>query len=167
MGDIIQLRSPIDPNTDAGRAFVVDATRAGEGLITDKELQEKYDLSPADWQNVIKDTALGRAIRDERDRRVRNGTAARESAAKHFVKAPTILAGIMESVSSNPRHVIEAAKEIRQVAAGNSDDHPSKGEMFSIVINLGSDHVERHEFDVTPKPQPDLNLEDKPDGNEW
>jgi len=28
MGDIIQLRGPIDLNTDLGRAFVVDATRA-------------------------------------------------------------------------------------------------------------------------------------------
>jgi hypothetical protein len=127
MSDIVQLRSPIDFNSDLGRAFVVDATRAGEGLITDAELQEKYELSPTDWQNITKDRKLGRAIRDERDRRVRNGTAARESAARHFVKAPTILAGIMESEASSPRHVIEAAKEIRQVAAGNSDDGPSQG----------------------------------------
>ena len=77
MGDVIQLRSPIDLNSDLGRAFVVDATRAGEGLISDKELQEIYDLSPADWQNIVKDTALGRAIRAERDRRVRTGIAAR------------------------------------------------------------------------------------------
>src|SRR6478672_11839634 len=97
MGDMVQLRSPIDFNSDLGRAFVVDATRAGEGLITDAELQEKYELSPTDWQSITKDRRLGRAIRDERDRRVRNGTAARESAARHFVKAPTILAGIMES----------------------------------------------------------------------
>jgi hypothetical protein len=69
---------------------------------------------------------------------VRNGTAAREMAARHFVKAPTILAGIMENAASNPRHVIEAAKEIRQVAAGNSDDKgSSQGKKFSIVINLG------------------------------
>src|SRR6476660_7396975 len=117
MGEIIKLHSsPIDINTDVGRAFVVDATRAGEGLITDKELQEKYELSPADWQNITKDMALGRAVRAERERRLLNGVAARESAARHFVKAPTILAGIMESESSNPRHVIEAAKEIRAVA---------------------------------------------------
>jgi hypothetical protein len=38
MGDIVKLRSPIDLDTDLGHAFVVDATRAAEGLITDKEL---------------------------------------------------------------------------------------------------------------------------------
>ena len=130
--DIIPLRAPIDIHSDIGRAFIIDATRAGEGLLADKELQEIYDLSPADWQSIIKDTALGKAIRTERDRRVRTGIAAREAAAKHFVKAPGILAGIMENAASNPRHVIEAAKEIRQVAAGNSDDGPtSQGDKIS------------------------------------
>ena len=122
MGEVISLQSaPIDLHTDTGHRFVVDCTRAGEGLITDKELQEKYELSPADWQNITKDMALGRAVRAERERRMLDGTAARESAARHFVKAPTILAGIMESRGIQPSHVIEAAKEIRAVAAvGNS-----------------------------------------------
>jgi hypothetical protein len=164
VGDVVQLRSPIDLNTDLGRTFVVDATGAAEGLLTDQELQEAYELTPADWIAITKDTALGRAIRDERARRVRNGTAARESAARHFVKAPTILAGIMENQASNPRHVIEAAKEIRAVAAGGATDHPSQTEKFMIVLNLGSDHIERHEVDITPKPQVDL---ERDDGDQW
>jgi len=169
MGDMVQLRSPIDITTDLGRAFVTDCTRAGEGLVSDDEIREKYDLSPADWAAVTKDRGLGRAIRDERDRRVRNGTAARESAARHFAKAPTILAGIMENEASSPRHVIEAAKEIRQVAAGNSDDGPSQGgERFVITINLGSD-TERYEFDATPnkaRPLEPDHPDDKP-GENW
>ena len=69
---------------------------------------------------------------------------ARESAAKHFVKAPTILAGIMENALSNPRHVIEASKELRATAAGSSDsDSPTDSEKFFIVINLGDDCVTR------------------------
>ena len=36
MGDIVQLRSPIDLTSDLGHAFVVDATRAAEGLLTDE-----------------------------------------------------------------------------------------------------------------------------------
>jgi predicted component of type VI protein secretion system len=134
-------------------------------LITDKELAEKYDLSPADWQNITKDKALGRAIRAERERRLLNGTAARESAARHFVRAPTVLAGIMDSETSNPRHVIEAAKEIRAVAtAGNGADNPMKGELFSIVINLGEDCVTRKEFDLAPDKA--RRLEEKSDGDE-
>ena len=89
MSDVAILRSvPIDLTSELGRQFVVDCTRAGEGLITDKELQEIYELSPADWIGITKNVALGRAIRAERDRRVRNGTAAREAACKHLVKAP-------------------------------------------------------------------------------
>jgi hypothetical protein len=166
MGDIIQLRSPIDINTDAGRAFVVDATRAGEGLISDQDLQQKYELSAADWRTIEKDEALGRAIRDERDRRLRSGVAAREAAAKHFVKMPAILAGIAENVASNPRLIIEAAKEIRQAAAGSGDDGPSARETISIVINLGNDVGDRIErtFDVKPR-QLDLDLESKSDGD--
>lgn len=83
MGEIVTLFSTsIDLNSDAGHQFVTDATRAAEGLITDKELAEKYELSPADWQNITKDMALGRAVRAERERRVLNGVAARESAAR-------------------------------------------------------------------------------------
>jgi hypothetical protein len=170
MSDVIPLHSPIDLNSDRGHAFVTDATRAAEGLLTDKELQDIYELTPADWIAITKDTALGRAVRDERARRVRNGTAARESAARHFVKMPDVLARIAENQASNPRHVIEAAKEIRQVAAGNSDDKGSpQGEKFSIVINLGADHIERYEVDVTPNKSQQLELdpEGKPDGNEW
>jgi hypothetical protein len=115
MDDLVVLRGisvPLD--STAGHAFVTDCTRAGEGLISDKELQEKYELSPVDWQNIIKDTALGHAIRAERDRRVLNGTAAREAACRHFTKVPTILDQIMSNEYASARHRIEAAKEIRQ-----------------------------------------------------
>ena len=40
MGDVVSLsNTPIDLNTDTGHQFVVDCTRAGEGLITDRELR--------------------------------------------------------------------------------------------------------------------------------
>jgi hypothetical protein len=167
MSDVIPLHSPINLDTDLGRSFVTDCTRAGEALISDDEVQEKYDLSPADWAAVTKDRALERAIRDERDRRVRNGTAARESAARFFVKGPAILDQIASDVQSNARHKIDAIRELRATATGSGDGDPaSPSEKFSIVINLGAD-VERYEFDITPDKARPLDPEDKPDGNEW
>ena len=166
MGDIVNLRSsPIDLNTDAGRRFVVDATRAAEGLISDRELAEKYEISPADWQSITKDLALGRAVRAERERRVLDGTAARESAAKHFVRTPAILAGIMENQLSNPRHVIEAAREIRAVAAtAGGGDNPMQSEKFSIVINCRPIASSDYQVDLAPnKPS---QLEGKSDADE-
>ena len=165
MGDIVQLHSPIDLNSDLGRAFIVDATRAGEGLITDQELQEKYELSLADWLAITKDKAIGRAVRSESERRVRNGSAAREAAAKHFVKAPAVLDQIMTDADSNPRHKIEAIKELRATANGGSDTHSTAaGDKFQITIVLNGD-VEKYEADITPKKSPQLDLEQEDNGN--
>ena len=179
MGDVIVLRStPVELDSDIGHAFIIDACRAGEGLVSDRELTEKYELTPKDWGNIRKDSALMRAIQAERARRVLNGTAARESAAQHFVKAPAILAGIMESELSNPRHVIEASKELRATAASNgSSDGPTNSELFVIRIDLsaGGGPVETYEKTIKPM-QIDASAEDgsnnlipwegKPDVNE-
>ena len=148
MDDVVILRSnPIDPSTDEGQAFVVDATRAAEGIITDQELTEKYELSPADWVTITKDVALGRAIRKERERRVFTGVAAREAAAKYFVKAPSILDSIMVSEQSHPKHKIEAIRELRQTATVDDADRPMQTERFVIRIDLtaGGGDVETYD----------------------
>jgi hypothetical protein len=173
MGDVLYLCStPVDITSDMGRQFVTDCTRAAEGLITDKELAEKYELSPADWQNITKDVALGRAIRAERERRVHNGAAVREAAAKHFVKAPGILDGIMSDAYSNPRHKIEAIRELRQTAIGDNTDRPAEADRFIITINLGEGHVETYNksIEINPTdgdgPNNLIPLKGKPDGDE-
>jgi hypothetical protein len=164
MGDVIKLRSgPIDLTSDEGNRFIVDATRAGENIISDQDLQEKYDLSAADLRAIAKDPAVGKAIRAERERRMLNGRAARELAAKAFVKAPGVLDDIMSSDESHPKHRIEAARELRATASGGGDEQQRAGEKFSIVINLGADCVEKYEFAHTPKPE--INLEREDDGN--
>ena len=140
MSDTIILRgTPTDLDSVVGRQFIVDCTRAAEGLISDKELAEIYEISPVDWQNIAKDAALGRAIRAERDRRVRSGIVAREAAAQHFVRAPGILGAIMDSEQSNARHRIEAIRELRQTAIPESPNSPAQSERFIIQINLGAD----------------------------
>jgi hypothetical protein len=85
MGDIVNLRSnPIDLNSDTGHQFVTDCTRAAEGLITDKELAEKYELSPADWQSITKDMASGVQFGP-------NGSAACITAPPHEKRRPSTL----------------------------------------------------------------------------
>jgi hypothetical protein len=165
MTNIVKLRSlPIDLASDVGHAFVVDATRAAEGLITDRELAEKYELSPADWRSIIKDKALGHAIRAERERRVRSGTAVREMAAKHLVKGPGILDGIMSGPDSHPKHKIEAYKELRQTASiGDSTERLPESERFIIRIDLGDGHVQT--FDKPLAPMKPL-IEDEHHGDE-
>jgi hypothetical protein len=143
---------PTDLASVIGHQFVTDCTRAGEGLITDKELVEKYEIPPDDWKEIIENTKLVRAIRAESERRVRNGEAARESAAKIFDKAPTVLGDILNDKSASPRHRIESARELRQTAIGTADSKNTAddGEKFIITINLGADHVEYYEKSRTP-----------------
>jgi hypothetical protein len=140
MNDTIILHgAPVELTSDLGHEFTENCVRAGEGLIDDRELAEIYELSPADFQAISKDAALIRAIRTVRDRRVRTGQAAREAAAKHFVKAPGILDRIMSTESSNDRHKIEAIRELRQTAIPENQNTQLQGDRFIIQINLGGE----------------------------
>ena len=164
MGDTVTLRSiPIEIASDVGHAFVVDAVRAAEGLLTDQELTEKYELSPADWQTITKNTALGHAVRAERERRVKDGTAVREMSAKHLVKGPGILDSIMVNPQANNRHRIEAFRDLRQAAGGGTDKLPESARfIISIDLTAGGGTVEH--FDVPRKPvaAPDADDADNP-----
>jgi hypothetical protein len=121
--DDVVLRGIVTDLTSAiGHQFVVDCVRAAEGLLSDNDLRDKYELSAADWENITKNAALMRAIQAERERRVRTGIAAQESAAKIFAKAPTVLGDILNDRSANPRHRIESARELRQTAIGTAEN---------------------------------------------
>jgi hypothetical protein len=82
-----------------------------------------------------------RAVQAEHERRIRNGIAAQEAAAKEFANAPTILGNILRDNQASLKHRIEAARELRQTAVGNDENTPDSGEKFTIVINLGNDKL--------------------------
>ena len=139
MGDVIVLRSsPIDLNSDIGHA-VCRRLHARRGRTAQRHrVTEKYELSPADWQNITKDMALGRAIRAERERRTLNGTAAREAAAGILSKRRefSIRSCRRKRIAATPKS--KPSKEIRAVASGGSGaDRPADTEKFIIHIDLG------------------------------
>lgn len=167
MGNVVRLRSiPVDLNSDIGHQFVTDCTRAAEGLLTDEELVQKWELSPADFRAIAKDKALGHAIRAERERRVRSGLAVRETAARHLVKGVGIVEQIMTAADTHPKHKLDAFKEMRATASiGNDSTHQlPESERFIITINLGEGHVEH--YDRPRKPDDPITLENKTDGEE-
>ena len=165
MGDVIVLRTPVDLTTDAGHQFVVDAVRAGEGLVTDSELQRKYELVLRIGERSLKTPHSFVRFKPNARGGCSPAKLHAESAAKHHVAAPGILAKIMENELSNPRHVIEASKELRATAAGSGDsDSPTNSEKFLIVINLGEDCVVRQEVDLVPKKS--IQIEGEPDVDE-
>jgi hypothetical protein len=152
--------------SDAGHSFLVDAVRAAEGLITDRDLVEIHGVSPPELQALAKDSNFARALRAERDRRVRDGTAARESAAQIFVRAPKVMGEILDNAQANDRHRIEAARELRAQAAPENTGVAANENRFSIVINLGADGVnhiesytENRTINVTPEPPKSIESE--------
>ena len=154
----------IELDSSAGRAFTIDCVRAAEGLLNDDDIKAKYEISAEDWRNITTNKALIRAIQNEREKRVRNGTAARESAAKIFARAPAVLGDILDDKSASPRHRIESARELRATASGSGDESTADaGEKFIITINMGEGHIEHYEKTIAPmKPLLPAN-EDKVD----
>jgi len=146
----IRLRAvTVGLDTDVGQAFVVDCARNTEGLLSDREIKVKYELSEDDWQRLADNTPLHHAVRAERERRIQNGDAPKEAAQRHFAKAPNVLNRILTDEQIAPRHRIEAARELRQVA-GSGPAPPGSGEKFVITINLGGDEKFVFEKNVVP-----------------
>jgi hypothetical protein len=156
MSDTVVLGGvEVELTSDVGHAFIVDCVRCAESLLTDKELAAIYEISPADWSNIANDAALGRAIRAERDRRVLNGTAAREAASRHFVKAPTILDRIMSDEGANARHRVDAIREMRAIAAPEKQNNQPDNGRFIIQINIGEEsHIYNKSIAIDPNDTP-------------
>ena len=138
-GSVILRGVRVALDTDVGQAFIADCARNIEGLISDLEIKTKYELSDEDWERLASNAPLLRAVRAQRERRIFNGEAPREAAQRHFAKAPAILNNILTDEQVSPRHRIEAARELRQVAGSGPERAPRPGEKFIIMIDLGGD----------------------------
>jgi hypothetical protein len=129
----------VELDSDLGRAFITDATRAGEGVIADEDLVEKYELSSDELQKLANNKAIGRAIRNEREHRLRSGIATRELAARSYFKVPTVLDSILTNEEANARHRIESARELRVIATPENQVNPAaQSERFVIRIDLSA-----------------------------
>jgi hypothetical protein len=147
----VRLRGlPVALDADVGQAFIADCARNTEGLISDLEIKAKYQLGDEDWERLASNAPLLHAVRAERERRILSGEAPREAAQRHFTKAPAVLNDILTDAQVSPRHRIEAARELRQVAGSGPERAPTPGEKFLIVIDLGGDDKIIFEKSRTP-----------------
>jgi hypothetical protein len=118
--------------------------------MSDSDIKSKWALGDEDWMRLATNAPLLEAVRAERERRVIRGEAAREGAQRYFAKAPTILGDILTDEQVSPRHRIEAARELRQVAAERTDAASRMDETIIIKINLGGDEKLVFEQEITP-----------------
>jgi hypothetical protein len=148
----IPLRgTSVSLDDDTGKVFVTDCARHIEGLRTDQDLKETWGLDEEQWGRLADNIALLNAVRVEREWRIRSGEAAREAAQRHFATAPAILNEILQNKLMSPRHRIEAARELRQVAA-NGPEATAPAEKFVITIDLGGDDKFVCEADIARRP---------------
>jgi hypothetical protein len=152
-GSVILRGIEIPVDSDVGHEFTVDCTRYVENLITETQVKKKYDLDDEAWQALASHDALQRAVGREKERRIHNGDAAREKAAHLLVEAVGIVGDIARDAGSPPRSRIEAARELRQVAAVGADDAPTaEKERFVIRIDFGSNKLIKN-VELKPKPE--------------
>jgi len=147
-----QASTPIQSDTTSlinNHELIQDLARYCEGIVTEQNIRKKYRLAESEWERLGSDDELVETIKRERERRVRNGATARERAQKIFTTTPEVLGSILADDEMSARHRIEAAKEIRAVAATGPETQ-SPMERFSIVINLGADEVLRFNKPIAP-----------------
>src|SRR5262249_51242663 len=108
--DTVILRGVrVSLNSDVGLPFIADCSRNRERLFSDNQIREKYDIPETDWNSILKNKPLRLAVSRECERRMLNGDAARENAAKQFVDAPEVLGSILRDNKASPRHRVDAA----------------------------------------------------------
>ena len=150
-GRVILRGVTVALDSAVGQAFVIDCARNTEGLMPDSDVKNKWALTDKAWELLAGNSPLLHAVQAERERRVRSGDAAREAAQRHYAKAPTVLGNILTDEQVSPRHRIEAARELRQVAGDGPDTTSGSGEKFVITINLGADERLFFEHDIAPR----------------
>jgi hypothetical protein len=138
-GTVLLRGASIRLDGETGREFIADCARFTEELLTESEILSRWGLDRPEWEALSANAALLDAVQSERARRITKGTAATDAARKYFSEAPHILARIMKDDASQPRHRIEAARELRATATLEEKSQGRAGEKFTVIINLGEE----------------------------
>ena len=137
-------------DSELAKSFVADCARYTEGLLNEQELREAWGLDEQAWVQLAENMPLLLAIKAERERRIRSGEAAREAAQRAFANAPSVLSEILHNQLVSPRARIEAARELRHVAASGPETSAA-AEKFVINIDLGGDDKFVLETEIVPR----------------
>ena len=138
--------------------FVADLARYSEKLLTEQFIRRKYNLTDDAWEQLGNDDALVDAIEAEKTRRIRNGSAKREKAQQHIVKAPDVLEKIMNDDTQNSRHRVDAVKAL-DALADNGPRAAQQDDRIIIRIDLTADAKLKG---IEPNPKDIINLEVTP-----
>jgi len=143
--------------------LVQDLCRYAENLASESAIRKKWRLSEKTWELLGADDELVRAVEEAKAARVRSGAQKRERAQAYIVRAPNVLASIMDDTHASPRHRIDSAKVLNVIA--DPGPEAEQRDVVVIKIDMGADlrakgqepspsDVVTIEATVQPKPNP-------------
>src|SRR5262245_62085150 len=134
------------------QAFIEDLSRFAEGVLTEKQVRQKYHLFDEAIWTALNDDALVERIELEKTRRIRSGATKRELAQNHIVHGPQILNDIATNPKASDKHKIDAIKTLDALADPGAQAARDESDRIVVTINLGRD--EKLVFDKPVKPNP-------------
>jgi hypothetical protein len=149
-------------DTVANHELIVDLARFAETVLTERQVKKKWRFADEQW-DALNNDAVVEAVEAEKLRRVRDGSAKRELAQKHIIKAPDVLNSLMLDDKTNPKHKIDSIKAMEQLATSGSQQGGGSGDRFIIQINLNGEDSAGNDvlrFDKALAPSPPLTDDD-------
>src|SRR5215510_12829857 len=120
--------------------LILDLCRYSDGILSEQQVRQRWHL--ADdwiWHNLGNDTAFVERVELERVRRIRSGATKRELSQLHVAKAPAVLDKILSDERASPKHRIDAAKTLDQLAGFAPHVAAEQQDRVIIRIDLGAD----------------------------
>jgi len=119
--------------------LVQDLCRYAENLASESAIRKKWRLSEKTWELLGADDELVRAVEEAKAARVRSGAQKRERAQAYIVRAPNVLASIMDDTHASPRHRIDSAKVLNAIADPGPEAEQRDVVIVRIDMSAGSD----------------------------
>jgi len=152
--------------------LICDLSRFSLGIVSQQHVRKKYRFSENVWQLLATDDELIRKVELETTRRERSGESKRELAAKHAIRAPNVLAEIMDNPKESARHRIDSAKVLNVIA-----DPGPEAESDVVVIKIDLSAAERAKgqapnpgdvitIEATARPSTPKQIEDDHNGGD-
>jgi len=115
--------------------LVEDLARYADGILTEKQVRQRWHLANDEvWTSLGTDESFVERVELEKTRRIRSGATKRELAQLRVVRAPEVLDQILSNERASPRHRIDAAKALDDLA-GFAPQRPGV-EQDRVVIKI-------------------------------
>jgi hypothetical protein len=119
--------------------LIEDLCRYADGILSEKQVRGKWKLEDAVWESLGSDEVYVAQVELARVQRIRSGSTKRELSQLHLVKAPAVLEKILQDERANPRHRIDSAKALNDLADFTPQRPGAGQERVIVTINLGAD----------------------------